>query len=60
MPKTFQRSGNGTKLEPICHGCSDPIDQRLAWRSRMWAFGTPGVHFLYCSRDCRTNHEGLN
>ena len=54
---TLKRSGNGSKLEPVCHGCEDPIDEKLAWRSRVWAFGTPGVHFLYCSEACRTNHE---
>ena len=56
---TFKRSGNGSsKLEPICHGCEDSIDHQLAWRSRVWAFGMPGVHFLYCSEPCRNVHEG--
>lgn len=56
---TLKRSGPARDLGPaVCHGCPETIDAKLAWRSRIWAFGVAGVHFLYCSRDCRELNEG--
>ncbi len=56
-----RRNGSRDRLAAaVCHGCGDNIDPRLAWRSRRWAHGVLGVHFLYCSQGCRTTFETVS